>query len=163
MQVESPAALRVQIHRAFDNVEIPTGIEQMRLPKYTGDDSYEMAAALVRRKWDPIPIEVLFYHRESLATLSPLTFHAYLPAYLVACLASDDPLDKHGADIRGYLLFALGNWPHQSEPDRPAETRERLSLLDPKQRDVVANVLRYLESRWNMKDAGELLRNWRAS
>ena len=32
-----------------------------------------------------------------------------------------------------------------------------------KQRDVVANVLRYLENRWNMKDAGELLRNWRAS
>jgi hypothetical protein len=156
-------ALRAQVHRAFDNVEIPTRVEQMRLPKYTGDDSYEMAAALVGRKWDAIPIEVLFYHRESLATLSPLAFHAYLPAYLLACLASDDPFDKHGADIRGYLLFALGSWPHQSDPDRPAETRERLSLLDSKQRDVVANVLRYLESRWNMKDAGELLRNWRAS
>ena len=163
MQVESPEALRAQIHRAFDHVEIPTRVEQMRLAKYTGDDSYEMAAALVGKKWDAVPIEVLFYHRESLATLSPLAFHAYLPAYLVACLASDDPLNKHGADIRGYLLSALGSWPHQSDPDRPAETRERLSLLDSKQRDVVANVLRYLESRWNMKDAGELLRSWGAS
>jgi hypothetical protein len=72
-------------------------------------------------------------------------------------------IHKHGADIRDYLLFALGSWPHQSDPDRPAETRERLSLLGSKQRDVVANVLRYLEGRWNMKDAGELLRNWRAS
>jgi hypothetical protein len=110
VQVESPKALRAQVHRAFDNVEIPTRVEQMRLPKYTGDDSYEMAAALVGRKWDAIPIEVLFYHRESLATLSPQAFHAYLPAYLVGCLASDDPFDKHGADIRGYLLFALGRW-----------------------------------------------------
>jgi len=84
-----------------------------------------MAAALVGRKWDAVPIEVLFYRRESLATLSPQAFRAYLPAYLVACLASDDPFDKHGADIRGYLLFALGSWPHQSDPDRPAETRER--------------------------------------
>ena len=89
-----------------------------------------MAAALVGRKWDAVPIEVLFYHRESLATLSPQAFHAYLPAYLLACLASDDPFDKHGADIRGYLLFALGSWPHQSDPDRPAETRDRLSILD---------------------------------
>jgi len=160
-QVSWSCALRS--NRAFDNVEIPTRGEQMRLPKYTGDDSYEMVAALVRQKWDAVPIEVLVYQRESLATLSPPGFHAYLPAYLVACLASDDPFDKHGADIRGYLLFALGSWPHQSDPDRPAATRERLSLLDSKQRDVVANVLRYLESRWNMKDAGELLRNWRAS
>lgn len=109
MQVESPEVLRAQVHRACDNVEIPMWVEQMRLPKCTGDDSYEMAAALVGRKWDAVPIEVLFYHRESLATLSPLAFHAYLPAYLVASLASDDPFDKHGADIRGYLLFALGS------------------------------------------------------
>jgi hypothetical protein len=49
---------------------------------------------------------------------------------------------------------------HTSPIRTDAETRERLFLLDQEQRDVVANVLRYLESRWKMKKAGELLRNW---
>src|SRR5664279_777644 len=106
----------------------------MRLPKYTGDDSYEMAAALVGRKWDVVPIEVLFYHRESLRDAEPTSVPRLSSGVSRSVLASDDPLDKHGADIRGYLLLALGSWPHQSDPDRPAETRERLSLFDSKRR-----------------------------
>jgi len=81
---------------------------------------HQNTPATIRTKWPPrssekngdaIPIEVLFYHRESLATLSALAVRAYLPAYLLASVASDDPLDTHGADIRGYLLSALGSWP----------------------------------------------------
>lgn len=159
-EVASVEALRAQIHHAFDNVELPTRLEQMRLARYTGDDSYEMAAALLGKGWVELPIKTLFYHRESLATLSATAFRAYLPAYLLACLESDDPLDTYGADLRAYLLGALGTWPHQSDPERAGETSERLSLLDAKQHEAVTSVLRYLENRWQMANAGVLLRSW---
>jgi hypothetical protein len=35
-----------------------------------------------------------------------------------------------------------------------------LSLLDHEQREVVIEVLRYLESSWRMKEAGDVLRGW---
>jgi hypothetical protein len=152
-------AIRGKIRRTFGEVLVPTRIEEMRLPRFTGDDSYEMAAAFVGKRWTEIPIEVLFYHRESLGALSATAYRAFLPAYLEACLASDDPLDKYGADLRYYLLSTLKHWPHQSE-HRAAETRERLSLLDAEQRATVADVLRYLETSWHMEDAAEVLREW---
>ncbi len=132
----------------------------MRLPRYTGDDSYEMAAAFVGKPWSELAVKDLFYHRESLGTLSAPAYRACLPAYLEACLATDDPLDKYGADLRGYLLATLKHWPHQQGEHRAADTAERLSLLDAEQRAAVAAVLRYLESRWQMADATELLRDW---
>jgi hypothetical protein len=152
--------LRAQIHRAFDAVPIPTCIEDMRMPRYTGDDSYEMAAALVGKHWSTIPIKELFYHREMLGTLSAAAYRAYLPAYLEACLASEDPYDKYGADLRGYLLSTLKHWPHQRGEHRAAEVRERLSLLDASQRAAVASLLRYLETRWQSEEATEVLREW---
>lgn len=156
----TPDELRAQIHRAFDAVPIPTRIEDMRMSRYTGEDSYEMAAALVGKHWSTIPIEALFSHREMLGTLSAAAYRAYLPAYLVACLAAEDPYDKHGADLRGYLLSTLKHWPHQRGEHRAAELRERLSLLDASQRAVVASLLRYLETRWQMEEATEVLREW---
>lgn len=158
MQVDI-ATLRAQIHRAFDAVETPARVEDMRLPRYTGDDSYEMAAAFAGKRWSELPIAELFAHRESLATLGAKAYRAYLPAYLLAAIASDDPFDKHGADLRRYLVSTLAHWPHQDE-HRAAETRERLSLLDAEQRAAVAEVLRYLETKWQLADAGEILRGW---
>jgi hypothetical protein len=38
--------------------------------------------------------------------------------------------------------------------------RERWSLLDAGQRAAVASILRYLEARWSMADAAEVLRDW---
>ena len=151
--------IRAKIRRNFASVAVPTRIEDMRLPRYTGDDSYEMAAAFVGKHWTKLPIQVLFFHRESLWTLSAAASRAYLPAYLDACLASDDPLDKYGADLRHYLLASLKRWPHQGE-HRDAETSERLSLLNAEQRATVADVLRYLETVWHMEDAAEVLRDW---
>ncbi|MFO0575405.1 MAG: DUF6714 family protein [Polyangia bacterium] len=153
-------ALRAQIHAAFDAVPIPARTEEMRLPRYTGEDSYEMASALVGKHWSTIPIKELFYHREMLGTLSAAAYRAYLPAYLEACLATEDPYDKYGADLRGYLLSTLKHWPHQRGEHRAAEVRERLSLLDGPQRAAVASVLRYLETRWQMAEATEILREW---
>lgn len=152
--------LRAQIHRAFDAVPIPTRIQDMRLPRYIGDDSYEMAADFVGKHWSTIPIQKLFYHREMLGTLSAAAYRAYLPAYLEACLATEDPFDKYGADLRGYLLYTLKHWPHQRSEHRAAETRERLSLLDAPQRAAVASLLRYLETRWRSEDAIEVLHDW---
>lgn len=153
-------AVRKLVHDAFDSVAVPMEIEGMRLPRYTGEDSYEMVAALVKRKWSQIPVKELFYHRESLVTLSAAGFRAYLPAYLLAAIESDDPLDKYGADIRHYLLASLKHWPHQTDKHRTAETAERLSLLDGRQRAAVAATLELLVSQWESADASELLRDW---
>jgi hypothetical protein len=152
--------LRARIRRAFADVPIPTRIEEMRLPRHTNDDSYDMAAAFVGKRWTEIPIETLFFHRESLAALSPEAYRAYLPAYLEASFASEDWLDKYGADIRQYLLFTLKHWPHQTAPERGAETNARLSALDEGQRAAIADVLQYLASRWNSTEAAEVLRDW---
>ncbi|HLL20911.1 MAG TPA: DUF6714 family protein [Kofleriaceae bacterium] len=158
MQVDKEA-LRAQIRSAFANVPRPARIEDMRLGRYTGDDSYEMAEALLGKRWEDVPIQVLFYHRESLTSLSAAAYRAYLPAYLHACLASDDPFDKYGADLQHYLLATLKHWPHQTD-ERASDTRERLSLLDEKQREVVADVLHYLATHWHSETAAELLREW---
>lgn len=69
-------------------------------------------------------------------------------------------MDKYGADLRHYLLASLTHGPHQKDEHRSAETRERLALLDPDQRAAVAEVLRYLEERWQMPEATEVLREW---
>ena len=153
-------AVRATIRRAFADVPLPKRIEDMRLPSYTGDDSYSMASAFFGKHWTDIPIQTLFVHRESLGTLAPAAYRAYLPAYLDASLASDDPLDKYGADLRQYLLFTLKHWPHQTGESRATETRERLAVLDPQQRAAVADVLGYLVSHWHSEDAAEVLRDW---
>jgi hypothetical protein len=157
LQVDKETA-RAAIRRAFANVPLPARIEEMRLPRYTGDDSYEMAIAFLGKRWTEIPIETLFVHRESLGTLAPNAFRAYLPAYLDAALASDDPLDKYGPDIRHYLLATLKGWSHQTA-ERATETRERLSALTADQRAAVAEVLRYLAAK-HSEDAAEVLRDW---
>jgi hypothetical protein len=159
VQVEKET-LRARIRRAFADVSIPTRIEEMRRPRHTSDDSYEMAAAFVGKHWTEIPIETLFFHRESLAALSPAAYRAYLPAYLEASFASEDWLDKYGADIRQYMLFTLKHWPHQTSPERGAETSARLSVFDEEQRAAIADVLQYLASRWNSSEAAEVLRDW---
>jgi len=160
VQVADKESVRASIRRAFANVPQPSRIEDMRFPRYTGDDSYEMAVALLGKRWTDIPIETLFFHRESLGTLAPVAYRAYLPAYLDAAIASDDPLDKYSADICHYLLATMKHWSHQTDPLRGDETRARLQALDEAQRAAVIDVLRYLSARWHMEDASEVLREW---
>jgi hypothetical protein len=153
-------SLRQEIHRVFDGVRAPATIDEMLLPLYrASEDACAMAAALVGKPWQSLAIHDLFYHREMLGTLSAAAYRAYLPAYLEACLATDDPSDRYGADIREYTVGSLAPWPYLNDQARSL-TAERLSLLDDRQRAVVALVLRHLESRWHMADAGEALRNW---
>jgi len=112
-----------------------------------------MMIAFRGKHWTSIPISVLSHHREIIIALSGLGYHAYLPAYLMACLANDE---TYGADMRGYVLYGLR--PLSSSEVHVNTARERLSLLDDKQRRAVAKVLRYLEDRWRMAKAGEILR-----
>lgn len=164
MQVDQQQkdAIRAQIRAAFANVAAPAKVDAMLADAYrTNDDAYEMAAAFVGKLWSELDRVELFRHRESLFALSPAAYRAYLPAYLEASLASDDPLDKYGADIRGYLLYSLGTT-SSSSASRVETTRERIALLDRTQRDAIASVLRFLEKHWHMKDASELLRDWKA-
>lgn len=162
MQVTEPAKdeLRDAIHAAFDDITAPSQVEGMLFERYkSSEDAYEMAAEFAGKRWSEIPIARLFYHREMLATLSAAAYRAYLPAYLAACLESEDPFDKYGADIRSYLVSTLKAWPHQ-QPGDAVLVSERLSLLDSDQRAAVKMVLHYLEERWRMKDATEILRDW---
>jgi hypothetical protein len=155
--------LRERIHCAFDGVPMPEQVEEMLMEPYkNSEDAHEMAKAFFGKPWTSVPTLDLFRHREMLMTLSAVAYRAYLPAYLMACLETEDWLDKHGADIRGYLVSGLRVWPHQNELTAQT-TPERLSLLQPAQRAVVACVLRYLETRWRMKEAGEVLREWQAN
>jgi len=151
--------LRARIEKAFVGVPVPTRIEEMRLPGRTDEDSYAMAAAFVGKPWTELPIETLFFHREALGSLSPAAYRAYLPAYLAASFASEDWMDKYGPDLRQYLLFTLKPWKHH-KPERGAETTARLAALTDEQREVVADVLRFLVARWESEDAAEILRDW---
>ena len=143
MQVDLEA-LRDRIRSAFANVAPETNIAEMRRPAFTGDDSYELAEAFVGKKWSELTPETLFYHRESLAALNAHAYRAYVAAYLLAAIASQDPLDRIGPDLRHYLVASL-------EPGPDAV--ERVSQLSAEQRAVVIEVLRALELQWHMPEA----------
>jgi hypothetical protein len=139
---------------AFGSVSPPKS-EDMLQKVYECDDAYEMEKAFRGKHWTEIPISILSYHREIIIALSGIGYRAYLPAYLTACLAGDE---IYGPGIRGYILHGLH--PLSQSEVHVSTTRERLSLLDQEQRNVIANVLRYLEDRWKEQEAGEILREW---
>jgi hypothetical protein len=147
--------LRAKIQHAFGKVSAPPP-EDLLQGVYAGnDDAFEMRQAFEGKHWSDIPIKVLSHHRESVIMLSGLGYRAYLAAYLNACLANDTTF---GPDVRGYTLYGLR--PLSKSEVHVATAHERLSLLDHDQREVVSEVLRYLESSWRMKEAGDVLRGW---
>ncbi len=137
--------LRARIRSAFADVAPERDIAKMRRPGFTGDDSYEMAEAFVGKKWSELPADKLFYHRESLAALNARAYCTYVAAYLLAAIASHDPLDRHGPDLRHYLVASL-------EPG--SDAAERASQLSSAQRAVLIEVLRALDQVWHMPEAG---------
>lgn len=136
--------LRHRIRSAFADVAPEADIADMRRPAFTGDDSYEMAEAFVGKKWSELAPEALFYHRESLAALNAHAYRAYLAAYLLAAIASPDPLDRIGPDLRHYLVASLEPGP---------DTSDRVSQLSAEQRAAVIEVLRALATLWHMPEA----------
>ena len=150
--------LRSQVKAAFGNVPPPKAEEMLQEVYAGGDDAYEMMTAFLGKHWTEITTSVLSYHREIIIALSGIGYRAYLPAYLMACLANDP---TYGADIRGYTLYGLR--PLSKSEVHVTTARERLSRLDQAQRAAVAGVLRYLVDRWHEKDADEILREWEAT
>lgn len=143
MQVDLDA-LRDRIRSAFVAATPLTEITGLRRPEFTDDDSYDLSRALVGKKWSELPADVLFYHRESLAALNAEAYRAYVAAYLLASIASQDPFDRHGPDLRHYLVRSL-------EPG-PVAT-ERVSRLSLAQHAVLSDVLRVLGTVWQMPEA----------
>jgi hypothetical protein len=130
------------------------------MPVWRGnEEAYELAAEFVGKPWQEIPMRRLMYHREFLHCMSAAGYRAVLPAFLVGSVTDYPNAENMRGDIGGYMLTTLKAWPYQSEPSR-ALTPERLSGLDPAQRAVVANVLRYLAESWQSKEAAEILRDW---
>jgi hypothetical protein len=125
-------------------------------PYRGNDDAHEMAVAFLGTPWATIATQELFRHREMLFTLTPAAYVAYLPAYLIACLSTEDPFDIYGADLREYLLGTLVIAEGASQ-ERSITTKARLAALTAAQRTVVAEVVKYLMLRWNMPRAKEVL------
>lgn len=149
--------LRSEVHQAFDGVAYPTIITDMLAEPYRGnDDAHEMAAAFLGKPWATIAIQELFRHREMLFTLAPAAYVAYLPAYLTACLATEDPFDKYSADLREYLLDTLVIAESASQ-ERSTTTKARLAALTAAQRTVTLEVVKHLMLRWNMPRTKEVL------
>jgi hypothetical protein len=115
-----------------------------------------MAIAFLGKSWTTIAIQELFRHREMLFTLTPAAYVAYLPAYLIACLSTEDPLDTYGADLREYLLDTLVIAEGASQ-ERSTTTKARLAALTAAQRTAVTEVVKHLVLRWNMPRAKEIL------
>lgn len=154
MQVDN---LRSEVHQAFDGVTYPTTVADMLAEPYRGnDDAHEMAVAFLGKPWATIAIQELFRHREMLFTLTPASYVAYLPAYLIACLSIEDPLNIYGADLREYLLDTLIIAENASQ-ERSTTTKARLAALTTAQRTVAAEVVKHLMLRWNMPRAKEVL------
>lgn len=154
----APAApertLRRIIAAAFPPAAPPAG--ELLLPAFSASpDAEELRDCFAGRPWTELSAEELFRHREMVVALSATGYRAYVPAYLTACLTDDLRL---GPDLREYLLFGL--CPLSDSELDVSSTRERLSLLDPAQRAAIAAVLRHLEARWGMEEAGAIRRAW---
>src|SRR5664279_777645 len=93
------------------------------------------------------------------ATLSPQAFHAYLPAYLVASSRPTIHSTSMAPTFAAICCSRLAAG--HTSPIRIDLPRRESACPFSTRSDVVANVLRYLELEH--EDAGELLRNWRAS
>ncbi len=150
--------LRAQVLNAFSDVTPPPPEDMLQKVYASNDDAIEMKLAFQGKHWTEIPISVLSHHREIVIALSGIGYRAYLPAYLTACVANDQ---SYGPDIRGYTLYGLR--PLSRSDVHVATAQERLSLLNDDQRTAVASVLRYLDERWHMVEASDVLRDWQVS
>lgn len=160
MQVTTPreAALAAQIQDAFGQVSAPRR-EEMLHSEYAGnEDAGALVMAFLGKHWAEVPLLDLFWHRESLFMLSPVGYRAYLPAYLSAALAKGEP---HNPDVCGYMLYSLRPSRGYSKL-RKDTTRERLALLDARQRAAVLAIVRYLADE-GASDAVDVLRGWESS
>jgi hypothetical protein len=84
-------------------------------------------------------------------------FRAYLPAYLTACLATEDPYDKYRADIISYTMLGL-MVSDSKDPMRAERVAARNAVLDAAQRAAVTALLEYLAPRLQL--AREALDEW---
>lgn len=151
-------SLVLQIKDAFGHVQPPKA-EDMLHPMYGFNlDADEMKMAFLGKHWTELSILDVFRHRESVFMLSPIGYRAYLPAYLTCSLTREE---RYGPDVRGYLLDGLMAQPGSDEVV-VITTRERLSILDEKQRAAVVSVLRYLADEWTT-EAIDVLRQWDGS
>jgi hypothetical protein len=148
--------LEAKIKAAFNKVTPPDANELLQPAYANNEDACELRSAFADRRWTELPIRELFRHREMLLALSGAGYQAYVPAYLLAALTDDE---QYGADLRHYLLYGLR--PLSDGEMHVRTTRERLSRLDTDQRAAIAEVLQYLGETWCIKEAAEILSEWR--
>jgi hypothetical protein len=120
-----------RIETAFESVAAPTA-DRVVTPTY---DDEGVTALFKGRNWKHVSIEELRTHHVALSLFSPEAFHYYVPAFMLAELR--DPIAA--GQIGPSLLF------HFSRPEEKSwepELRQRLALLTPEQKSVIADFVR---------------------
>ncbi len=125
------------INEAFVNVPFPKAEE---LAASGGDEASAEANAFRGKLWHELSAGFLHRNRDALFWFTPEAFHYYLPAYLTACVETEDINALYVHNVLSFL--------------RPPENetlahfrRERLSMLSHKQLDVLEKWLEWLRTR----------------
>ena len=145
------AELKERVERAFGRVPgLPA--DQILAEGNRGDYEFDqLAEAFGGRNWRELSVDELFYYRDSLNAVGAPGYLSYAPAYLHACLRSDDELVYD-------IVFALVQ---SLRPQRKRRTtRQRLELFDEEQRAVVHAVLAYLGEVFEDEDVELILAKW---
>lgn len=95
----------------------------------------ELRESFGGRHWSDLPADVIRYQREALVLLTTEAFRAYLPAYMLLALRSDDPAN---ADVQQYTLFSLA----PEERERRHELIGRIASWSAAEIDAVVAYLR---------------------
>jgi hypothetical protein len=123
-------SLIARIEAAFKDVPAP-GPDAIVNPTY---DDEGVAALFGGKAWTDVSIDQLRTHHDALSFFSPEAFRYFLPAFMLAELR--DPIGA--GQIGPSLLF------HFSRPEEfwKPELEQRLALLTPDQKAVIADFVR---------------------
>jgi len=137
MGVEEALSFEERVELAFANVPYP-GDDDIAYDNTGYDlDCEEVLATFRSRSWKSISKAEVFQHRDSFPVFTPVAFHYYLPAFLVACSKYRLELDV----APEHLAFNLTP-PKQETGSSWDFFWARARLFDPGQGGVI---LEYLE------------------
>ncbi|HCT81422.1 MAG TPA: hypothetical protein DGT23_33595 [Micromonosporaceae bacterium] len=154
MTGSSRAKLQAQIETAFRGVPALPAARIVLEQHQHHVDAQQMASAFGGRHWTELSLQELFFHRESIFTLSSAGYLSYLPAYLCGCLHDDTRLVT---DISWYTVSGLRT------QRAMRTTHQRLELFGKDQRSAVAAVLRHVAESLSDERAEKILAEWPGS
>ncbi len=131
LEPETVTRAQAELESAFAEVG---GVSRAALSEMTAHSELEqLRRTFGDRRWQELTLSELVEQRDSLPLLSPIAFHAYLPAFLVACLLEPTPvLDVLWDNVISSLTL-------RSEPE--AQWAEKLKHFSPAQLEAIEHCL----------------------